>query len=198
MKSTGENAALALFNLSFKNTRRYGGYIVHFGMVLIFAALAGAAFSKETEKDLAAGEALQISGYELKCEGLTEGDTPNYTYSIATMKVFKNGQLLTTMKPEKRLYKASQQPTSEVALRTSLREDLYVVYKGQSDDGSKAVIQVYVNPLVQWLWIGGMVVVLGTGMAMLPNRTGRSRKARRHGENANRAETEEPDYASAS
>jgi cytochrome c-type biogenesis protein CcmF len=167
-------------------------------MVLIFVALAGAAFNKETEKDLAAGEVIRIAGYELKCEGLKEGDTPNYSFAIATMRVLKNGQLLTTMQPEKRLYKASQQPTSEVALHSTLREDLYVVYKGQSDDGTKAVIQVYVNPLVKWLWIGGLVVVLGTGMAMLPNRTGRPRKAIRRKEDGNRAEAEEPEYASVS
>jgi cytochrome c-type biogenesis protein CcmF len=198
MKSIGESAALALFNLSFKNTRRYGGYIVHFGMVLIFVALAGAAFNKETEKDLATGEAIKIAGYELKCEGIKEGDTPNYSYSIATMQVLKDGHLLTTMLPEKRLYKASQQPASEVALHSTLREDLYVVYKGQADDGAKAVIQVYINPLVTWLWIGGLVVVLGTGMALLPNRIGRSRKAGRRNKDGHLAEAEEPEYASIS
>jgi cytochrome c-type biogenesis protein CcmF len=198
MKSTSENAALALFNLSFKNTRRYGGYIVHFGMVLIFVALAGAAFNKETEKDLAQGESIKIAGYELKCEGIKEGDTANYSYSTATMNVFKYGKPFTTMLPEKRLYKASQQPTSEVALYSTLREDLYVVYKGDSDDGAKAVIQVYVNPLVKWLWIGGLVVVLGTGMAMLPNRTGLSRNAIRRKEEGNRVGSEEPEHASVS
>jgi cytochrome c-type biogenesis protein CcmF len=67
-----------------------------------------------------------------------------------------------------------------VALHSTLREDLYVVFKGPSVDGAKSVIQVYLNPLVKWLWIGGGILVLGTIMAMIPNRTGR-RKQRAEG-----------------
>lgn len=196
-KNTGENFALALYNLTFKNTRRYGGYVVHFGMVLIFVALAGAAFNKETEKELATGDSLKIGHYELKSMGLTEGDDPNYSYAVVTIQPFLDGRPLKIMKAEKRFYKASEQPTSEVALRSTLREDLYVVYKGQAADHSKAVIQVYLNPLVQWLWIGGLVVVLGTILAMIPNKTGRPpQKAIRRQRRQDESAVEEPEYAS--
>jgi cytochrome c-type biogenesis protein CcmF len=149
---------------------------VHFGMVVMFVALAGAAFSKETEKEMVPGEALKIGHYELKLESVKDGDNPNYSYSIATLQVLHDGQFLGMLSPEKRLYKSSQQPSSEVALRSTLREDLYVVFKGQSVDGTKSVIQVYLNPLVQWLWIGGGILVLGTIMAMIPNRIGGKKK----------------------
>jgi cytochrome c-type biogenesis protein CcmF len=77
------------------------------------------------------------------------------------------------MEPERRFYKASQQPISNVAIRTTLAEDLYVVVAGQDPDSGKAVVEVFLNPLVAWVWIGGVVVFLGTLLAMVPSRVER-------------------------
>ena len=83
------------------------------------------------------------------------------------------------MYPERRLYKASQQPTTEVAIRPRLNEDIYLVYAGQAEESGKAVIQVYINPLVNWVWIGGLVMVLGTGIALIPSRAPEAATPRR-------------------
>jgi len=87
----------------------------------------------------------------------------------------RHGKPVKMLYPEKRVYRASEQATSEIAIRSTLKEDLYVVFAGLSED-EKAVIQVYLNPLVSWLWIGGLVIGLGTIICILPESpTGRVR-----------------------
>jgi len=80
------------------------------------------------------------------------------------------------LNPERRLYKASNEPISHVAIRTSLAEDLYVVVNGADTDTNKAIVEVHVNPLVQWVWIGGVVVFFGTLLAMVPSRVEKEMK----------------------
>jgi cytochrome c-type biogenesis protein CcmF len=107
----------------------------------------------------------------LRIENLTTEETPNYLTSKATVGVFENGRKVALMHPERRLYKASQQPTTEVSIRSTLKEDLYLVYAAPPlEAGGKAIMQVFLNPLVMWVWIGGIVLGLGTLIAMLPNR----------------------------
>jgi cytochrome c-type biogenesis protein CcmF len=85
------------------------------------------------------------------------------------MDVFKNGKKLATMTPERRFYKASQQTSTIVANRSTLAEDLYVVYEGQNQDTGRPIIKVHLNPLVMWIWIGVWIVIAGTVVAMIPN-----------------------------
>ncbi|MDE3178391.1 MAG: heme lyase CcmF/NrfE family subunit, partial [Acidobacteriota bacterium] len=172
-KGTGENFFLALFNLSARNTRRYGGYIIHLGIVLIFVGLAGLVFQTHTKTLMQDGDILQAGNYLLRCDSLSGGDTPNYSYQDAVLTVLKDGKAFTTVRPQRRFYKASQQPVSHVAIRRSLVEDLYVVLSGQDPATGKAVIEVFVNPLVIWVWIGGIVMVLGTLIALIPSRVER-------------------------
>ncbi len=172
-QTLGENFARALVNLTLKNTRRYGGYIIHLGIVLIFVGFAGQAFKAEEKALMGEGDLLQVKDYLLRCESLSSGDTPNYDYVRASLSVVKAGRALGSVHPEKRLYKASQQPISHVTIRPSLAEDLYVVLADQDPDSGKAVVQVFVNPLVIWVWIGGMVVFLGTLVALIPSRAER-------------------------
>jgi cytochrome c-type biogenesis protein CcmF len=173
LKTTEENFALAMYNLTMRNTRRYGGYIVHLGIVLLFIGFAGLAFKVDAKGLMQPGDLLQVKNYLLRCEGITSGDTPNYEYTRALISVTKDGRAFTTMRPEKRLYKASQQPTSYVSIHSTLAEDLYVVLAGQDQETGKAIIEVFVNPLVMWVWIGGVVVVLGTLLALVPSRVER-------------------------
>ena len=119
------------------------------------------------------GDLLRVKNYLFRCDALTTGDNPNYEYTRAVITVTKNGEAFTSMHPEKRFYKASQQPTSYVAIHPTLAEDLYVVLAGIDPDTGKAIIQVFVNPLVMWVWIGGVVFVLGTLLAMVPSRVER-------------------------
>ena len=105
-------------------------------------------------------------------------DNPNFFRAVASIDVSRRGEFLQTLMPERRFYHASQQPTSRVDVRNRLNEDVYLVYAGQSGDGANPVIQVYINPLVNWIWIGAVLLVLGTLVALIPNKSLR-RSARR-------------------
>ena len=106
--------------------------------------------------------------------------TPNYIYERAVLTIVKDGHALGTIHPERRFYKASQQPISHVAIHASLKEDLYVVVAGQDQDTGKAVVEVFINPLVDWVWIGGFIVFLGTLLAMVPSRVEKELAEARH------------------
>jgi cytochrome c-type biogenesis protein CcmF len=173
MRTAKENFFLAIYNLTMRNTRRYGGYIVHVGIVLLFIGFAGQAFKTNAKGLMQEGDLLQAGNYMLRCDGLTTGDTPNYEYTRALITVTKNGEAFTSMHPEKRFYKASQQPTTHVAIHPTLSEDLYVVLAGIDPGTGKGIIEVFVNPLVAWVWIGGLVTLLGTLLSMVPSRVER-------------------------
>jgi len=169
-KIVGENFAHALYNLTMRNTRRYGGYVIHLGIVLLFVGFAGLAFKTEAKATMDKGDLLRVKDYVLRCEGISKGETPNYLYERAELSIVKDGRALGTVLPEKRLFKASQESISHVALRPSLAQDLYVVLAGNDEDTGKVLIQVFINPLVAWVWMGGLVVFLGTLLAMVPSR----------------------------
>jgi cytochrome c-type biogenesis protein CcmF len=156
--------------LTLRNTRRYGGYIVHMGMVLIFIGLGGAAFNTDHEQEMQVGSKMEIRSYTLQVTDLRSEDNANASSQIAVVDIYKNGERIGTMKPERRFYKASKQPASIVTIRPRLLEDLYLVYKGQSEDGQSAALQAFVNPLVNWIWLGGLVNVLGTAICLIPSR----------------------------
>jgi len=169
---TGQNLFAAMVQLAHRNTRRYGGYIVHFGVIVVVIGFAGSVFNVETEKEMAFGDTMQVGAYNLTCRSYTEEDKPNYSSQWAIIDVSKNGQPLTTMYPERRFYKASQQPATMVANRSTLAEDLYIVYEGENLDTGRPIIKVHLNPLVMWIWIGVWIIIAGTIIAMVPNATG--------------------------
>jgi cytochrome c-type biogenesis protein CcmF len=172
-RTGGENFFQALYNLTMLNTRRYGGYVVHLGMVLLFVGFAGQAFQTETKGLMQQGDELRVKDYVLRCQSIVSGDTPNYAFQRLVLEVSKDGRALGTLEPDRRFFKASQQPTSHVAIRSALSEDLYTVLAGQDPDSGKAIVEVFVNPLVAWVWIGGFVVFVGTLLAMVPSRVER-------------------------
>jgi len=169
MRAHGEMIHEAFLRLIGKNKRRYGGYIVHFGIVLIFIGFTGNAFNKETMGEVDEGETISIGSYTLVCEELGEGKDPNYDYLWASISVEKKGKQIATLRPEKRYYFSADQPTSEVALKSSPIEDLYVVFAGVDETSGRAVIQVFLNPLVVWVWWGTIVLAFGTIVAILPD-----------------------------
>jgi cytochrome c-type biogenesis protein CcmF len=164
------NILSAVGDLTMRNTRRYGGYVVHFGMVLVFIGIAGSAFNKDVQMDMSPGQTLSIGPYTILCQNFDEVANDNYQSERATLEVFRNGHSQMMLYPQRRLYLASQVTETMVAVQSSALRDLYVVYAGRSPDTGKPVIHAYLNPLVKWIWFGGIVVVLGTGLAMLPNR----------------------------
>jgi len=156
--------------LTMRNTRRYGGYIVHMGMVLIFVGLAGAAFKQDVQKELEPGQTMQIGPYSLLLQNLDSKPEANYTGNRLIVEVFKNNKTLMMLYPERRIFEADQETGTMVAIYSTLREDLYVVYAGQSPGTNLPVIHAYLNPLVKWIWFGGVIVVFGTLVALMPNR----------------------------
>jgi cytochrome c-type biogenesis protein CcmF len=169
---TGETFVEAVVNLTLRNTRRYGGYIVHFAFVLLFIGWAGQAFTTDTSSEMGIGDTLAVREYTLRMDKLGLEDTPNYQGEKATIALFVDGKRTWNLLPERRVYKANNeaQPTSEVAIYSTMRNDLYVVFAGATADGKRAIIQVFYNPLTMWVWIGGIVLVIGTLIALLPNK----------------------------
>ncbi len=172
-KNTGENFLTAVTNLTLKNKRRYGGYIVHFAVVVMFVGFSGNAFNRETSASLLPGEEMKIGDYTLKMVDYKEGDTPNYQYGKVVLQAYENGKFIKTMTPEKRAFKTGdQQSTTTVALRSTPKEDLYVVYQGMSNDGVRYELAAHVNPLVFWVWLGAAIMFGGTLITLLPDRKG--------------------------
>jgi cytochrome c-type biogenesis protein CcmF len=167
---SAQNLLAATIELTHRNTRRYGGYLVHMGIVLMFIGFTGHAFNQASVKELNVGDTMQVGVYNLKMVDLKQGDNENYAWHRAYMQVTKKGDELGTLEPEKRFYKASRQGTSEVGIRQRPNEDLYLNFGGMSDDNQRAVIQAYVFPLVSWIWIGGLVLIGGTFVCLVPSK----------------------------
>ncbi|MBN2243642.1 MAG: heme lyase CcmF/NrfE family subunit [Acidobacteria bacterium] len=171
IRRKGENLPVALINLTLKNKRRYGGYIVHLSIVLMFVGFTGNTFNRETTRWMEKGGRLEVGEYSLTMSGYEEGTTENYDFGKVVLDVSKNGRGIGTLKPEKRVFKTgSGQATTTVALRSTPKEDLYVVFAGVSQDGSDFEIKAYVNPLVYWIWFGAAVMVFGAVITLLPDR----------------------------
>jgi cytochrome c-type biogenesis protein CcmF len=164
------NLLRATVELTHRNTRRYGGYLVHMGIVLMFIGFTGHAFNQSEVKELSNGDSMRVGRYDLKMVRMSEGQTENYQWHRANMDVYKDGQFLGTLEPEKRFYTASRQGTSEIGIRQRPNEDLYLNFGGMSDDNQRAVIQAYVFPLVSWIWIGGLVLIGGTLTCLVPSK----------------------------
>ncbi len=155
--------------LTLRNTRRYGGYVVHFGMALLFIGFAGNAFNIDKQQEMAAGDEMTVGNYRFVLEELVPYENDNYVASSAKINVFDGDTPFATMYPQRRVYKVGGQPTTEVAIKARLSEDVYLVFAGMSEDGQRAVIHAYINPLVMWVWIGTIVTLLGTLLALAPN-----------------------------
>lgn len=168
--TSGGTVWQALGSLVQRNRRRYGGYIIHFGVVLIFVGITGsAAYQIEKDVVLHPGASATVGAFTLRYEDLARVVLPTHEAFIATLAVTRGERPVTTLYPEKRLYFAQNQPTTEVALRTTLFEDLYVILAG-FEPSRVATFKVFVNPLVAWMWLGGVVIILGTVIAIWPER----------------------------
>ena len=168
---SGQNLAAAMVELTHRNTRRYGGYLVHMGVVFMFIGFTGKAFDINKTLQVEKGQKVALGSYQLQIGDVEAGRNENYSWEILNVAVSKNGQDLGTMRPERRLYFASRQPTSEVTIRRRAIEDLYLNFAGAANDGDGTVIQAYVFPLVSWIWIGYWVVLFGTLICLVPSKT---------------------------
>ena len=174
-RHTGQKLFGAMVHLWHRNTRRYGGYIVHFGVAVVIIGFLGTPFNRDVEKEMGYGDQMTIGPYTLVCRSYTQEDNPNYGNEWAIMDVMRDGKLITTLYPERRFYKASQQPQTIPQIYPTWKQDflmvrdLYLVYEGQNQDTGRPIIKAHLNPLVPWIWIGWLIMVLGTISCLVPN-----------------------------
>ncbi len=164
---TGGTIVRALWTVVNRNKRRYGGYIVHVGIVLIFVGITGNAFKVEKQATVKKGESFTIKNYTLRYDALARYPTANKEVVAASLSLFNSTEKKGVLYPEKNFHRGQDQAATEVAIRSTLKEDLYVVLAGYEND--MATFKVLVTPLVIWIWIGGTVMALGTVFAMLPD-----------------------------
>ncbi|HEY2017411.1 MAG TPA: cytochrome c-type biogenesis CcmF C-terminal domain-containing protein [Bryobacteraceae bacterium] len=155
--------------LTHRNTRRYGGYVVHLGIVLIFVGLTGAAFNKEHKAEVRIGDRFQVGPYALNIREISTGEDDNQLWQQALIDVYEDGKPIGSMSPRRELYKASRQFVGRVDIRHAVNQDLYVNFAGMGAD-STAVVEAYLFPLVNWVWIGALVLLAGTLIALVPSR----------------------------
>jgi cytochrome c-type biogenesis protein CcmF len=167
-RATGENYVAALGHLIRRNNRRYGGYIVHLAILLIGAGAVGSqVYQQQAQASLAPGESVSVAGYTLTAGGIQTLTSPGLRTVQAVLTV--NGQ--EQVRAEKQFWdNFPQQPSTKVGLRSTPFEDLYVVLAGWDGDGATAKVSlaVFVNPLVSWIWAGGVLLLLGTVVTLWP------------------------------
>jgi cytochrome c-type biogenesis protein CcmF len=167
---TGEPAYLSFPRLLWKMRRRYGGFIAHLGVVLMVIGITGSsAFKLEDQATLSRGQRLNVGSYVLRYDKLGKYNDRNREVFVATLAVFKDGQPLGTIRPEKRYYVNADEPTTEVSLRSTLLEDLYVTMP-KIGKNNAVTLRVAVNPLLVWVWIGGFLMVIGGVISIIPKR----------------------------
>ncbi len=164
----GEGPLRAVATLFRKNQRRYGGYVVHLGVVFLFIGFAGAAFNEERLENMTPGDAVEMNGYRLEYRTAHAIPAQHYGGAIARLALYDGDEPLATMTPERRVYWLEQQPASIPSVYSTLNEDLYVILTAIEPDGS-ATVKIYRNPLVNWIWIGGYTFVVGTLLIMWPH-----------------------------
>jgi cytochrome c-type biogenesis protein CcmF len=163
-----ENVFQAFRALLRKNQQRYGGYIVHLGAVFIIVGMAGSVFDEERLENVRAGDHFEIKNYRLHYLTATAIPEQHYGGAVARLALYRDDVPLAVMKPEKRMYWLEQQPASIPSVYSTLREDLYITLTAIEADGS-ATFKVYCNPLVNWIWLGGAIFVLGSIAVMWPH-----------------------------
>jgi cytochrome c-type biogenesis protein CcmF len=163
----GENPLVAFVQLLRRNQRRYGGYIVHLAVILMFVGFAGATFNLEETKLLKPGESWKLAQYTLEYRQVRPIDHPHYAGAVARLALYDDGRPVGMLLPEKRMYFQQEQPTTIPAVSSNAIEDFYVILAGLEPDQS-AALKVYINPLVNWIWIGGFVFVIGNTLLLWP------------------------------
>lgn len=167
-RNAGESVPVALAMLVWRAPRRYGGYIVHVGVVMLFVGFAGNAFTAESEHSVATGETFRASGYDLTFEGVDEIREPGVESVHAKVVVSRGGKDIVRLVPHRSWYEKSEQLSTEVAIYSTWRHDLYLILAGLDDSGERASFKVYLNPLVSWFWWGGIVMCAGGVLVLLP------------------------------
>jgi cytochrome c-type biogenesis protein CcmF len=170
-RAMGEWALPALGGLLLRHNRRYGGFVVHLAVLVVAFGVTGSqAWSVHTETTLKRGEETTLAGYRVRFDGLRESQESNHGKVTGSFTVVAGRGAGTVLEPAKKFYPQEQSPIAYVDYRLGLVDDLYLVLGDFARDGSSATVKMQVNRLVSWIWIGGLVLTLGTLLAILPER----------------------------
>ena len=169
-RNSEENYVTAFFRLIAANRPRYGGYIVHLSVVMVTLGIVGTSFfGVQRDVVLSPGESTTINDYELAYLGTVEVPKSNRTEFTSTVQVFRDGELLDTIRTKRAFYPSFNMAATTAAIRSTPVEDLYVVPSENLPDGSVG-FRILVNPLIWWMWVAGPVMVLGTVIALWPQK----------------------------
>jgi cytochrome c-type biogenesis protein CcmF len=172
-RRNAESLPLALWRLAGRNRRRYGGYVIHLGVVMMALGIIGIEmFQTETQGTLAQGQQLTLGRYVMTYDSLAQWDTPDgRNVTRAVVSVYRDGRLVGEVHPRRDYYYASQQPMTIPGVRSTLEDDFYVLLVGWEPIAAQgATFKVYLNPLVNFVWLGGLVFIIGTLVAAWPDR----------------------------
>ncbi len=170
MKNAKESLPVALFELVTRAKRRYGGYIVHAGIVAMYLGFTGAAYDTEREAALRPGQSMTVGDYQLRFDQpRMESDTAKRMI-FTDLTIFQDGEKVGRVAPAKFIYRTHpEMPTTEVAIRSTLRDDLYVIMSSVNAETQLGTFRVIVRPLVAWIWIGGLLLLFGAFVAIAPS-----------------------------
>ena len=168
-KKHEESLGLALLRLFEKQRRRYGGYVVHLGIVCAYVAFAGNALKIEQDLSMVPGQSIQIGDYTLTYQGLREETLSDKVLVIANMTAFQGGEHVYDLTPGKAIFHSSpNMPTSEIDIKTTPLEDLYVALVSYDGESGNAAFKVFVGPFTWWFWFGGTILLFGTLICLWP------------------------------
>jgi cytochrome c-type biogenesis protein CcmF len=170
MRNAGENVLVAFFELVSRAKRRYGGYIVHLGLVAMYFGFTGASYDVDKESALKPGQSLTVRGFELRYDGSRMEVDPAKRMIFTDLTLLKDGKPIDRISPAKFIYEKPQgTATTEVAIRTTLTEDVYAIMSSVSAETKVGVFRVIVRPFVAWIWLGGLLMIFGTAVSMSPS-----------------------------
>ncbi len=168
-RQTGKGLYASMRVLVRGNTRRYGAYLAHLGIAVMFIGFAGSAFNRSVQKELSPGQGIHLGPYHLILSGFTQTSNDNYFAVASRLDVYRGGIKRFQLAPQARLYRLSQSRETAVANHSTPLWDLYVVYEGDDQSTGQAVIHAILNPLVFWIWFGAGILIFGTLFALIPS-----------------------------
>jgi cytochrome c-type biogenesis protein CcmF len=180
-KQTGGGIIPSLIGIVIGKRRKFGGYIVHAGVAVMFLGFAGKAYSIDKDRTLQhPGESFEVAGLTFRYDAFDIDDSPNHTAIVATMTVLKGKEVVTTLYPGKNQYKTGQgETTSEVAISRRLDKDIYLVLNGFDSRTKQINLKLVLNPLIDWVWLGFGILAMGTGVALMKDKWAEAFKPRR-------------------
>ncbi len=168
-KHTGQGMFASMVQLTHRNTRRYGGYIVHFGVVVVIIGFAGSAFNQDKEMEMKNGDQMTIGAYTLICRSYYRGRQSQLCQRVGRARHLQRRQADRHHDPGAPLLQCQPADLDHADIRSTLNEDLYLVFEGVNQDNGHPILRAHLNALVMWIWMGVWIMLIGTVLALVPN-----------------------------